>query len=177
MPTSKTRPGRPARPAVPPLPAFDALDQTHRQVMQTLGELASLLEHLDRHGLDESARTQARNICRFFDDTARSHHMAEEQLVFPSLLADGDSEIVAHVQRLQQDHGWLEEDWLEIGPQLKAVAEGYNWYDLDFLRQGLPIFAELYRDHIALEESMIYPEARRRHELQQSAQQSRKAAK
>ena len=45
--------------------------------------------------------------------------MAEEQLVFPSLLADGDSEIVAHVQRLQQDHGWLEEDWLEIGPQLR----------------------------------------------------------
>jgi iron-sulfur cluster repair protein YtfE (RIC family) len=177
MPTAKTRNARPARPAVPPLPSFEALDKTHRQVLETLGELAKLLEHLDAHGLDQAARTRAADICRFFDETARSHHMAEEQVVFPSLLADGDSELVQHVQRLQQDHGWLEEDWLEIGPQLRAVAEGYNWYDLDFLRQGLPIFDELYRDHIALEESMIYPEARRRHDLQKGAKQGRKAAK
>jgi hemerythrin-like domain-containing protein len=145
--------------------------------MVTLEKLARLLDHLDAQGADGAARTIASEICQFFDDTARSHHMAEEQFVFPSLLNDGNSELVAHVHRLQQDHGWLEEDWLEIGPQLRAVAEGYNWYDLDFLRQGLPIFVDLYRDHIALEESMIYPEARRRHELQTAAQQGRKAAK
>ena len=174
MPTSKNRP---VRPAVPPSPSFDALDQTHRQVMQTLAELAKLLDHLDARGADGAARKIAAEICQFFDDTARPHHVAEEQLVFPSLLSDGDSELVGHVQRLQQDHGWLEEDWLEIGPHLRAVAEGYNWYDLDFLRQGLPIFVDLYRDHIALEESIIYPEARRRHDLQRVAQQGRKAAK
>jgi hemerythrin-like domain-containing protein len=177
MSTSKNRPARPARPAVPPMPSFDALDETHRNVMLTLADLARLLEHLDAQGADDTARKLALDICRFFDDTARSHHLAEEQVVFPSLLRDGDSELVAHVQRLQQDHGWLEEDWLEIGPQLRAVAEGYNWYDLDFLRQGLPIFTELYREHIALEESMIYPEARRRHALTQGAKEGRKAAK
>ncbi len=30
------------------------------------------------------------------------------------------------------------------------------------LRQALPVFAELYREHIALEESLIYPAARQR---------------
>jgi hemerythrin-like domain-containing protein len=174
MPTSNTRPARPVRPGVPPLPSFEALDQTHRQVMQTLGELAKLLDHLDAHGMDEVARTRASDICRFFDETARSHHVAEEQVVFPSLLADGDSELVQHVRRLQQDHGWLEEDWLELGPQLRAVAEGYNWYDLDVLRHAIPVFTALYRDHIALEETIVYPASRRR---QTSAQTLRKQAK
>ena len=63
--------------------------------------------------------------------------------------------------RLQQDHGWLEEDWLELEPMLQAVAQGYSWYDLDMLRQATTVFTELYLDHIDLEESLIYPEAKR----------------
>jgi hemerythrin-like domain-containing protein len=177
MSSSKIRPARPARAAVPALPTFDALDETHRQVMLTLGQLGHLLEHLEAHGVDDSARQFAKEICRFFDDTARAHHAAEEQFVFPGLLNSGDAQIVQHVLRLQQDHGWLEEDWLELSPQLKAVAEGYSWYDLDLLRQILPIFADLYRDHISLEESMIYPEARRRQALQQAGEEGRKSAK
>jgi hemerythrin-like domain-containing protein len=82
--------------------------------------------------------------------------------VFPSLLSSGDGALVQHVHRLQQDHGWLEEDWLELQPQLRAVVEGYNGYDLDFLRAAVPVFTELYRDHIALEENIVYPESRRR---------------
>jgi hemerythrin-like domain-containing protein len=174
MPSSKSRPARPAAPA---LPSFDSLDRTHHEVMQTLAEMARLIERLDAHGVDDVARTLARQISRFFDGTARAHHAAEEQIVFPSLLASGDAELVQHVMRLQQDHGWLEEDWLELSPQLQAVAEGYSWYDLDTLRAGVPIFTELYRDHIALEESMIYPEARRRDLNQRAGEASRKAAK
>ena len=171
MPSTKIRP---ARPAVPPLPTFDALDRTHHDVMSTLAELATLVERLDRHGVDGIGRALARRICTFFDSTAQAHHAAEERIVFPSLLASGDAELVQHVLRLQQDHGWLEEDWLELSPHLRAVAEGYNWYDLDVLRAGIPIFTELYRDHIALEESIVYPEARRRDLHQRAGEQSRR---
>ena len=66
------------------------------------------------------------------------------------------------VQRLQQDHGWLEEDWRELSPQIEASAQGYNWYDLAMLRLALPVFTALYKEHIALEEALVYPEARRR---------------
>jgi len=162
MTTMKIRPARPARTAAPPLPSFESLDATHHEVMLTLGRLARLLDHLEAQGADEDARQRAAEICSFFDGTARSHHNAEEQIVFPSLLASDDEELVQHVRRLQQDHGWLEEDWLELGPQLRAVAEGYNWYDLDVLRSAIPIFSELYRDHIALEETIVYPASRRR---------------
>ena len=162
MSSPTDRPARPARAPAPPMPTFEALDEEHHVVMLTLGRLARLLDHLDEQGADDDARKLAGEICDFFDSTARAHHAAEEQVVFPSLLVSGDEALVQHVRRLQQDHGWLEEDWLELGPQLRAVAEGYNWYDLDVLRSAIPIFSELYRDHIALEESIIYPASRSR---------------
>jgi hemerythrin-like domain-containing protein len=162
-PTSpKPRQPRPQRPKVATLPQWEALDHTHREVLNALGRLATLVEHLDGPGLDDEARRLATDICIFFDGSARSHHAAEERIVFPTLLASGDADLVHHVKRLQQDHGWLEEDWLELEPQLKAVAEGYNWYDLSMLQHAVPVFAALYEEHIALEESLIYPEARRR---------------
>jgi hemerythrin-like domain-containing protein len=153
---------RPARPPVPVLPSFESLDRTHREVMQTLSQLVQLADHLEAEGADDRARLLAREICTFFDATARDHHAAEEQLVFPRLLASGDAELVQHVQRLQQDHGWLEEDWIELSPHLQAVAQGYNGYDLDLLRAAIPVFTELYREHIALEETIVYPASRRR---------------
>jgi hemerythrin-like domain-containing protein len=162
-PTPRTpRKHRPARPPAPSLPQWEALDHTHREVIRVLGTLAQLVTHLDSNGLDDDARHLAAEVCDFFDGAARSHHAAEERIVFPALLASGDAELVHHVKRLQQDHGWLEEDWLELEPQLKAVSEGYNWYDLALLQHAVPVFAALYDEHIALEETLIYPEARRR---------------
>jgi hemerythrin-like domain-containing protein len=157
------------------MPELDALDKTHRQVMVVLGELAQLIEHLDRAGVDAQARKMAQDICKFFSGSARQHHADEERVVFPGLLKSTDTTLVQHVLRLQQDHGWLEEDWLELEPQLQAVAEGYSWYDLDTLRAALPVFEQLYRDHIGLEESLIYPEARRQRQLADQAAAERHA--
>ncbi|NRT56255.1 hemerythrin domain-containing protein [Sphaerotilus uruguayifluvii] len=140
---------------------FEALDACHREVLATLRDLARLIEHLDDQGVDPVARRMASDVVRFFGQTARAHHADEERLVFPGLLASDDAALVQHTRRLQQDHGWLEEDWLELSAQLDAVAQGYSWYDIDALRQGVVIFTELYKDHIDLEESLIYPEARR----------------
>lgn len=176
MNTRPTKSTRPVRPAAPPMPELDALDKTHRQVMVVLGELHQLIEHLDRSGVDAAARTMAQGICKFFAGSARQHHADEERIVFPGLLKSPDATLVQHVLRLQQDHGWLEEDWLEIEPQLQAVAEGYSWYDLDTLRAALPIFEQLYREHIALEESLIYPEARRQRQLADAASAARGTA-
>ena len=152
---------RPARPAVPPLPLMDKLDGVHRKMMLMLERLDSLVDHLEREGVDAQARSSAQAICDFFAKTAREHHAEEETLVFPPLIRKGDKEMVLQVLRLQQDHGWLEEDWLELEPQLQAVAHGYSWYDLTTLRYGAGVFSALYHEHIALEEAMVYPEARK----------------
>lgn len=164
------RAARPQRPPAPALPELDHLDRTHRQMLQTLEQLAQLVEHLDDHGVDATARSSARAICAFFAEHARRHHADEETLVFPLLIARQDPELTQHVLRLQQDHGWLEEDWLELAPQLQAVGEGYSWYEIDGLRHGVGVFTALYHEHIALEESMIYPAARREADARAAAE-------
>ncbi len=153
---------RPARQPAPPLPPFEALDRTHHRVIEVLGQFERLLAHLDETGADAVARASAAEIFAFFEGQARQHHQDEEQHVFPQLLASGHAPLVAAVRRLQQDHGWLEEDWLELAPQIEAIAKGYNWWDLAMLRLALPVFTALYHEHIGLEESLIYPEAKRR---------------
>lgn len=163
MSTPAARPDRPPRPPRPALVQpdhFEMLDQTHRDVMVQLGRLGELIEHLERHGVDDRARELAKSIADFFNGHARQHHAEEEARVFPALLASGDGDLVHHVRRLQQDHGWLEEDWLELAPPLEAIASGYTWYDLEMLRHALPVFTELYRDHILLEETVVYPAAK-----------------
>ncbi len=143
------------------LAPFTALDACHAHVMEHLRHLQLLLQRLEREGVDDEARRLAQAITAFFETEARHHHEEEERQVFPALLSSTDLELVRQVQRLQMDHGWLEEDWRELSLQLSAVAEGYRWYDLDALRAGAEVFTALYHDHIAIEESLIYPEARR----------------
>lgn len=124
---------RPARPPLMPLSTlheFESLDHTHAEVLQHLRQLEALLNRLDTIGADASARDTARVVRDFFDRTARRHHEEEERVVFPPLLASGNSELVQHVQRLQQDHGWLEEDWHELQPQLDAIADGIGEIEL-----------------------------------------------
>lgn len=140
---------------------MEALDSCHREVLGALRGLVTLLDHLDDQGVDSTARQMAADAVRFFSETARAHHADEERVVFPGLLRSDDAVLVQHVQRLQQDHGWLEEDWLNLSPQLDAVSKGYSWYDIDELRHAVDVFTALYQDHIDLEESLIYPEARR----------------
>jgi len=121
-----------------------------------------LLDHLEQHGVDAHAQETARNIFSFFMGTARDHHLDEERHVFPALINSGDAQLMELTLRLQQDHGWIEEDWLELAPQFESIAAGYHWFNLDHLRLAVPVFQALYQDHIALEESMIYPQAKAR---------------
>jgi hemerythrin-like domain-containing protein len=146
---------------VPALPEFEKLDAAHRAALEMLQALDRLIAHLDDRGLDETARSSAREILSFFEGPGRDHHAQEESQVFPGLLASSDIELVQHVRRLQQDHGWLEEDWRELFPQIEGISNGYNWYDLEMLRHALPVFTALYHEHIALEETVVYPAARR----------------
>jgi hemerythrin-like domain-containing protein len=139
---------------------FGALDACHQQIIEHLAKLDALIGHLDRIGVDARAQDEARTIEAFFSQTSQSHHKEEEAKVFPALLASDDDALVSTVRTLQQDHGWIEEDWLEIAPQLRAIASGYSWHDPTELRHAVQVFGELCREHIQLEESIVYPEAK-----------------
>jgi hemerythrin-like domain-containing protein len=166
---------RPLRAPAPPLPDFQRLDRTHKAAMDMLVAFEQLLTQLDDRGLDDLAQRNAKSILAFFSGPGQQHHADEEHNVFPLLVAGGSVELIQHVRRLQQDHGWIEEDWHELSPHIEAIAHGYNGYDLPMLRAALPIFTALYHDHIALEESLIYPAARRHQQALESGGEARSA--
>jgi hemerythrin-like domain-containing protein len=166
---------RPARDRIELVDPFAVLDQTHREVLTQLQALQGLMPRLEGYKVDDAARAIARGAVDFFGQHARQHHAEEEKRVFPDLLASGDEALRQQVLRLQQDHGWLEEDWLELGPMLAEIADGQVGVELESLGHALEVFGTLYHEHISLEESFIYPEARRRAAAAQAAREGRLA--
>jgi len=141
---------------------FEILDECHRQTLAALHTLSELVARLAFEGDSERVRAMAGQVVKFFTTTAREHHEDEERHVFPKALAGGDAYVVQAVLRLQQDHSWLEEDWLQLSAHLNALAAGQSLWDLDFLREATDVFTALSHDHMALEESCVYPQARAR---------------
>lgn len=139
---------------------FQALDACHQQIHAHLEKLAAVLEMLEA-GTDEAQyRLQVGEIEAFFSSTSRQHHAEEEKNVFPGLLLSDDAELVQAVRTLQQDHGWIEQNWIELAPMLRAIAEGEDWVDPAELQHAVSVFLELCHDHIVREETQIYPAAK-----------------
>jgi hypothetical protein len=79
-----------------------------------------LLVRLEAYSDSAHCRQKAKTIEAFFSETARDHHAEEERNVFPNLLLSGNAELVQAVLTLKQDHGWIEQNWLELAPMRKA---------------------------------------------------------
>ena len=149
-------------PSTPPPALFDFLDRSHQQLQRQLAALKRLVGRVAEDSLDAQGREELRCAIAWFNTEARQHHLDEEKHVFPALLDSGDEHVVQTTRRLRQDHGWIEENWLELEPSLEAAAGGYSWFDRNVLAQGLGMFEQLCLDHLVLEESLAYPEARKR---------------
>jgi hemerythrin-like domain-containing protein len=142
------------------LAPFEALDDFHAELIEALSQLQALALELTQREPGPGAAEQARQAIAFFGNAAQAHHEEEEAHIFPALLVSDNPALVEQVHHLQQDHGWLKQDWRALSLQLGAVADGYNWYDPEWLAHAATVFTALYHDHIALEESLLYPEAR-----------------
>ena len=149
-------------PNTPDSDHFEALDACHRDIARHLAALSALARHIDTDGIDDKARQQAATIEAFFSGTSRQHHRDEEQSVFPTLLNSGNTELAQAVRTLQQDHGWIEENWIELAPRMRAIAAGNGWTDPVEFQNYVEVFTELLQGHIALEETLIYPESKAR---------------
>lgn len=146
----------------PSTAVFEFLDQTHRDIQQQLLQLHALVDAIENDGLNAANRELARQVVAYFNNEARQHHLDEEKHIFPALLSSQNTELVQATEHLVQDHGWLEENWLQIEPSLEAATHGNQWFDTAELRHALEVFEALYLDHILLEESIAYPAAKAR---------------
>jgi hemerythrin-like domain-containing protein len=138
------------------------LDAWHAQVRGHLDRLAALASRLESEAIDAEARAEACAIEAFFSGSMQHHHRVEEEGVFPALLDRGDPELATVVHTLRQDHGWMEQNWIEVGPQLRAIAQGNHWIDPAEFMHGAEVFLELCYGHAALEETVIHRQVRER---------------
>lgn len=135
----------------------------HDRVRRMLNLQVKLQQHLLDKGCDEPARQAARDVMRYFDIAAPLHHQDEELHVFPPLLAGPEAALRALVQRLMQDHRQMEHAWAEARRTLVTIAESAEpgWMPLTPAQaDALDQFAALYQQHLADEDSVVYPAAR-----------------
>ena len=99
---------------------------------------------------------------RYFDLAGPAHHEDEERHVFPLLAATGDPALHTLAARLHDEHLEMARQWAGVRQTLQAVAEG-AWPAANGAAAlgSWPAFAALYRGHIAAEERLAYPAARR----------------
>jgi hemerythrin-like domain-containing protein len=140
---------------------FAFLDATHREIDQKVRRLQEFVAAGEIRDLNSAERAELHRICIFFDTVARHHHLDEEMHIFPGLLTSSDDQVVFTASRLTQDHGWLEENWIEIFPHLEALSADSGGCDFAELKHGMDVFSALYTEHMQLEESLAYPEAKK----------------
>jgi hypothetical protein len=143
-----------------PRDGLDVLDAFHREVLVQMHKLAALLEGSEGCSPTGGHRACATELMAFFSGPARQHNIDEERHVFAGLLESEDPGLRKLTERLHEEHAWVELYWLDVERQLKSLAAAAPDFDVDALRVATGSFLALYREHIALEESLLYPQAR-----------------
>jgi hemerythrin-like domain-containing protein len=139
---------------------FEMLAACHERVERMLRLMERLAGHLRDQGCDRNARQAAQDVMRYFDLAGPAHHEDEERHVFPPLLARGSPDMQAVVRRLQRDHHAMAHEWAAVRADLCRVAHG-SWTRARAGEeaQRWQAFAALYRSHVEVEESQVYPAA------------------
>jgi hemerythrin-like domain-containing protein len=138
---------------------FELLAACHQRVERMLGLLQRLQPHLQAHGADRAGAEAARDLLRYFDLAAPHHHEDEERHVLPVLQASANVALPALALRLKADHRAMTVAWAGLRPSLARLEQGH-WPEDDAAAQFIrwAAFDALYRDHLAAEDGMAYPE-------------------
>ena len=151
-----------AMPTQPVEGLFPFLDETHQQLQSHMQCISDVVQRFADDSLRPEDRTALRASVQWLNTVGRQHHLDEEDHVCPALLKSSDEKIVQTTRRLRQDHGWIEQNWLELEPLLSAVVDNTHWFEPAVLTQGVQVYTQLVLDHLTLEELVAYPQARER---------------
>jgi len=141
---------------------IEMLVACHERVRRNCELVQRIAERLEDEGPDEEVRLAAAAVLRYFDVAGRDHHRDEEDDLFPALLAAAPVTsrpgVESLVARLLSDHRNLDRLWSQVRPQLEALSQSRP----PSLPPALALaFARAYDDHIAEEEAVLLPLARR----------------
>ncbi len=140
------------------------LRDCHRRIERFLSVLVNIAEQDAGANLDEARRGSLETALRYFREAAPKHTADEEESLFPRLRRIGNVDpqaVMARIESLQHDHQWadashaevdaLGQAWLRDGTLPPEQAARF----LDLLHQ----LRDMYRDHIAAEDTEVFPAA------------------
>jgi len=136
------------------LPGFDDPVELLRACHSKMQQHCDLLDRMIERGtIDTEAREAARNISRYFTQSAPLHHRDEEEDLFPRINRQS-LKIAELVHTLKKEHEILDGLWQTMAAVLKRLPE--DGFDADF-RRAAAEFTALNRQHIQRENSELLP--------------------
>jgi hemerythrin-like domain-containing protein len=140
------------------------LGDCHRRIERFLNVLAALAAGYQGRPLTEEHRTALDTSLRYFREAAPKHTADEEESLFPRLKQSSDPSalaLMARIESLEQDHecaakvhdevNRLGQRWIAIGTLSPEEASR--------LATALDQLVRLYKHHIAIEDSEVFPRA------------------
>ena len=141
------------------------LSDCHRRIEMFLGSLQQVSQLIDNR-LADDARAALNSALRYFREAAPKHTADEEQSLFPRLrqLQHPDVEAaIGALEPLEQEHRRADSLHAEVDKLGKrCLAQGsLTKLEADRFRQAVTELASIYKEHIRIEDEMVFPVAGR----------------
>ncbi|MGB9074890.1 MAG: hemerythrin domain-containing protein [Terriglobales bacterium] len=141
------------------------LSDCHRRVEMFLGTLEAVAGVIDRPATEETRQALA-SALRYFAQAAPKHTADEEESLFPRLRRIHDAEIEAafsKLEQLEQEHRWaapLHAEVERLGAQYLST-DNLSSPEVDEFRKDVADLASMYKQHISVEDELVFPLASR----------------
>jgi hemerythrin-like domain-containing protein len=141
------------------------LSDCHRRVEMFLGTLEAVAGMIDRPATEETRRS-LESALRYFAQAAPKHTADEEESLFPRLRQIHDAEMEAALSKLgklEQEHRWaapLHAEVERLGAQYLSTGN-LSSSEADDFRKAVASLASMYKQHISVEDELIFPLAGR----------------
>ena len=141
------------------------LSDCHRRVEMFLGSLVAIAGVIDGPATEETRRA-LESALRYFAQAAPKHTADEEESLFPRLRQIHDPEVEAAFSKLEQledEHDWaapLHAEVDRLGAQYLSSGSLSGREVSDF-RKAVASLASMYKQHISVEDSLVFPLAAR----------------
>ena len=130
-----------------------------------MGTLEGVAQVIDRPATDETRRALGAAL-RYFAEAAPKHTADEEESLFPRLRRMQDPEVEAAFSKLyllEEEHRWatpLHAEVDRLGAQFLSNGSLSN-AEVDSFRKAVASLASMYKLHIRLEDTLVFPLADR----------------
>jgi hemerythrin-like domain-containing protein len=141
------------------------LSDCHRRIEMFLGALEGVASVIDRP-LTEETRAALESALRYFREAAPKHTADEEESLFPRMRQKRDPNLEAAIRKLEpleHDHllaGSLHAEMEELGQRYLA-AGSLEPTGVDAFRKAIVSLVSIYKQHISIEDDLVFPLAER----------------